>query len=152
MDADCLIKLTKAGLKELVVGNDTIVIPEVVRKEVIDAGKDRGHSDATFIEANVAAKKIQIAKEFAKHSSGDEALVELFRRRRYDAVATDDRKLVRILQGANVPFILPGVILYSLHQRGFIDRETALRHLNQLSQFISDEEYSTVRLLLEGKS
>ena len=38
MDADCLIKLTKAGLKELIAGDAAISIPETVRREVVDAG------------------------------------------------------------------------------------------------------------------
>ena len=42
MDADCLIKLTKAGLKELIAENATISIPETVKREVVDAGKIKG--------------------------------------------------------------------------------------------------------------
>jgi len=152
MDADCLIKLTKAGLKELVVSHDTIVIPEMVRKEVVDAGKEKGCLDATLVEKNVATKRIQIAKGSPSHSTGDEALIKTFQGGRYDAVATDDRKLTRILKATDISFILPGLILYSLQQREIINRETALRSLDQLADCISDEEYSTVRLLMEEKS
>ncbi|MCZ6626450.1 MAG: hypothetical protein O7B35_19800, partial [Deltaproteobacteria bacterium] len=123
MDADCLIKLTKAGLKELVSNHDAIVIPEVVRKEVVDAGKGKGLPDATVVEKNLAAKKIHIAKQSPSSSTGDEELIKVFQGGRYDAVATDDRKLARILKAAHVPFILPGAILFSLRQRGLIRRE-----------------------------
>ena len=41
MDADCLIKLTKAGLKELVTTKDSVSIPEQVKREVVDAGKKK---------------------------------------------------------------------------------------------------------------
>ena len=36
MDADCLIKLTKAGLKETVCQSDTVFIPAIVVREVVD--------------------------------------------------------------------------------------------------------------------
>jgi hypothetical protein len=39
MDADCLIKLTKAGLKELVATRYSVSIPEPAKREVVDAGK-----------------------------------------------------------------------------------------------------------------
>ena len=151
MDADCLIKLVKAGLKELVVSHDTVVIPELVKKEVVDAGKEKGHPDATLVEKNIAAKRLQVARRTSSERTGDEALVRTFQSGRYDAVATDDRKLIRLLKAAGVPLVLPGIILHSLQQRGLINRESALTGLDQLSGFISDEEYSTVRLLLEGK-
>jgi rRNA-processing protein FCF1 len=151
MDADCLIKLAKAGLKEMVVSHDTVVIPELVKREVVDAGIEKGFPDATLVEKNITAKKILVAKRVSSERTGDEALVRTFQSGRYDAVATDDRKLIRFLKTTEVPFVLPGIILYSLRRRGLIKQESALRGLDQLSHFISDEEYSTVRLLLEGR-
>jgi len=152
MDADCLIKLTKAGLKELISNYDTIVIPEIVRKEVVDAGREKGLPDATVVDKNVAAKKIQVAKENPSSTTGDEALINIFQSGRYDVVATDDRKLVRMLKAAHTSFILPGTLLYSLRQRGLINRETALRSLDLLAEFISEDEYGTIKLLLEEKA
>jgi rRNA-processing protein FCF1 len=151
MDADCLIKLTKAGLKKLVVNHNTVVIPETVKKEVVDAGKQKGYPDAALVEKNIAAKRLQVTGRASSERTGDEALARAFQSGRYDAVATDDRKLIRALKAADVPFVLPGIILYSLQQRGLVNQETALRGLDQLSHFISEEEYSTVRLLLEER-
>jgi len=152
MDADCLIKLTKAGLKELIAGYDTIHIPEVVWKEVVDAGKAKGRPDASLVETNIAAKRILVTGKSSSPGRGDDALIKGFQEEEYDAVATDDRKLIRNLKAARIPFVLPGLILYSLKQRGRIDQKTALRCLDQLATFISGDEYSTVRLLLEEKS
>jgi len=152
MDADCLIKLTKAGLKELVATHDQIAIPEIVRREVVDAGKDKGLADAALVEKNIQAKRIKIAAGSTPHGKGDEALIEIFGAGAYDAVATDDRKLIRVLRAADVAFVVPGIILYSLKARGLIRREAALKCLDQLADFISPDEYSTVRLLLEEKT
>jgi len=81
----------------------------------------------------------------------DEALLTHFKRKEYDAVATDDAKLARFLRINGIPVILPAIIIYHLFQDGIIDRKTALLSLKQLAKFISDDEYSTVRLLMEER-
>jgi rRNA-processing protein FCF1 len=149
MDADCLIKITKAGLKDFVGGRYIISIPGVVQREVVYAGKEKGCSDALIVEKNIEAKVIKIAETSRDHTNGDEALIALFRKEEYNAVATDDVKLTRFLRIKNIPFILPALIIYQLLQDNLIDRKTALWALNQLAEFISEDEYSTVRLLME---
>ena len=149
MDADCLIKITKAGLKDLVGDRCIIFIPGVVQREVVDAGKEKGCADAFVVEKNIEAKVITIAETFLNHTNGDEALIALFRKEEYDAVATDDAKLTRLLRIKNIPFMLPGLIFYQLLQDKMIDSKTALWALRQLAEFISEDEYSTVRLLME---
>jgi len=149
MDADCLIKLTKAGLKEFVASKDTIFIPEAVRTEIVDAGKEKGCADAFIVEKNVEAKMITIAVSSSKYKKGDEALIGLFQKEAYDAVATDDAKLTRLLRMKSIPFILPGLIIYRFLQDDVINTKAALWALKQLGEFISEDEYSTARLLME---
>ena len=149
MDADCLIKITKAGLKDLVGSRYIIFIPGVVQREVVEAGKEKGCPDAFMVEKNIEAEVITILETSLDHANGDEALIALFRRDEYDAVATDDAKLTRLLRIRNIPFILPGLIIYQLLQDDVIDSKTALWALRQLAEFISEDEYSTVRLLME---
>lgn len=149
MDADCLIKLTKAGLKELVCRHDAVVIPSAVEKEVVDAGKAKGCTDAFIVEKNIASKALSVIMHAEVLASGDSALAELFAKGRYDAVATDDSRLTRRLRALDIPFILPGLILYRLFKDGCIDKKKAVRTLKKLAEFISDDEYSTVRLLME---
>ena len=149
MDADCLIKLTKAGLKDLVGKKDVIFIPDVVQNEVVDSGKEKGCPDAFIVEKNIKANVITIAESSSNHTKGDEALIALFRKEDYDAVATDDAKLTRLLRIKSIPFILPALIIYQLLQDNMIDRKSALWALKQLAEFISEDEYSTARLLME---
>lgn len=87
MDADCLIKLTKAGLKELVGAKDTIIIPKIVKKEVVDSGKLNGCADAYVVEKNIDKKMIAIIETSSNYTKGDQALIALFRKNEYDAVA-----------------------------------------------------------------
>jgi rRNA-processing protein FCF1 len=123
VDADCLIKLTKAGLKEFICKQEKIVIPATVKREVVDAGKSKGHPDAEFIEENTRDGLITLAKEVASdHVKGDQALVAMFKRGRYTAVATDDAKLTRILQATGIPFVLPALLIFSICRRGLIDK------------------------------
>jgi rRNA-processing protein FCF1 len=153
MDADCLIKLTKAGLKELVCQHDEISIPLAVKMEVVDAGKKKGHPDAELVEENMAKGLISLAKELtSSHPKGDPALIATFNRGRYRAIATDDAKLIRILRSAGIPYLLPALLIYSVYKRGLIDQATGKDWLNMLWAFVSEDEYTMTKLLLEGRS
>jgi rRNA-processing protein FCF1 len=153
MDADCLIKLTKAGLKEFICRHEKIAIPCIVKREVVDAGKAKGYPDADLVETNIQDGLIALAKEATlNHVGGDQALIVTFKQGRYVAVATDDAKLTRVLRAAGIPFILPALLIYQNYQKGLIDRATGLNWLYRLSAFISEEEYSVTKLLLEEKS
>ena len=149
MDADCLIKLTKAGLKELVANKDSVSIPEPVKREVVDAGEKKQCSDAFAVEKNIESKMISVIDAPAQIEKGDQALISIYREEDYDAIATDDTKLSRQLKSLNIPFILPALVLYRLLKESKIDYKTTLWALQQLSEFISEDEFSTVRLLME---
>lgn len=151
MDSDCLIKLTKAGLKDLIGSKDIIFIPEIVQREVVEAGKEKDCADALMVEKNIEAHVVKVAEASSDYTRGDEALLKHFKRKEYDAVATDDAKLTRFLKVNDIPVILPALIIYHLFQDGIIDKKTALSALKQLAKFISDDEYSTVRLLMEER-
>jgi len=149
MDADCIIKLTKAGLKELVTTKDSISIPEQVKREVVDAGKKKQCADAIAVEKNIGSKMISVIDVPVQVEKGDQALIAIFREEDYDAIATDDTKLSHRLKALNIPFILPALIFYRLLKKSKIDYKTALWALQQISEFISEDEFSTVRLLME---
>lgn len=148
MDADCLIKLTKAGLKEAVCRSNHVAIPSVVHDEVVVAGLARGHGDAAVVAANVENALIELTAS-GESESGDAALLPCFRAAPYDAVATDDARLVRRLRLAGVPVAVPGVLVLDLYRRRALDRVQAVAAIEALSPFISGEEHAAARLLLE---
>jgi len=153
MDSDCLIKLAKAGIKENICQHFKITIPAIVKKEVVDAGKIKGLPDTDRVEENINKDIIRVAgKESLIRLKGDQALIEFFKRGKYDAIASDDAKLIRILRLTGIRFILPGLLIYLIFQKNIIDKETALNWLEKLSPFISEDEYSVIKFLLEGKS
>ena len=113
MDADCLIKLTKAGLKEKICQQYEIAIPATIKKEVVDAGRRKGLLDAELVEKNIKKDIIKIVgKESPTRIKGDLALIENYKRGRYDAIATDDVKLIRGLRSVGISYILPGLFIY----------------------------------------
>ena len=149
MDSDSLIKITKAGLKELIVNKVGISIPKVVKREIVDAGKEKGCTDAFVVEKNINSNIVTIVESSSNYSSGDHALIDLYRKEDFYAVATDDLKLTRHLRAYSIPFILPGLIIYQLFKNKKIKMKTALWALQQLAEFVSEDEFSTVRLLME---
>lgn len=152
MDADCLIKITKAGIKEKICRQFEVVIPLTIKEEVVDAGKAKSHPDADLVEKNINAGLIVLESgKSSKRMKGDRALLETFKNSQYTAIATDDAKLTRLLRPSGIPFILPALLIFSVWKRGAIDQTTALNWLEKLSAFISEDEYSMVRLLLEEK-
>ena len=102
-----------------------------------------------MVEKNIGKKMIAIIETSSNYTKGDQSLIALFRKNEYDAVATDDKKLTRLLKTYSIPFILPSLIIYQLFTNDLIDKKTALRSLKQLANFISEDEFSTVRLLME---
>lgn len=152
MGADCLIKITKAGIKEKICRQFEVVIPLTIKEEVVDAGKAKSHPDADLVEKNINAGLIVLESgKSSKRMKGDRALLETFKNSQYTAIATDDAKLTRLLRPSGIPFILPALLIFSVWKRGAIDQTTALNWLEKLSAFISEDEYSMVRLLLEEK-
>ncbi|MBE8540207.1 hypothetical protein [Geoglobus acetivorans] len=71
MDSDALIKLTKAGLKELIVDNLEVVVPRRVYKETAEIPRGR-FPDAEEIENNVKSGRILVRETERKgrESSG----------------------------------------------------------------------------------
>ena len=153
MDSDCLIKLTKAGLKEEICKQFGVTIPFTVKREVVDIGKSKDLPDAELVEKNIENDFIRLTGKVSPvHLKGDQALVEIFKREQYDLIATDDAKLTRLLKSMAIPYILPGLLICSLYQRSIINKTTALNWLGKLSDFISEDEYSMTKILLEEKS
>jgi len=152
MDADCLIKLTKAGLKETICRHYEITIPPIVKNEVVDAGKAKDCPDAEAVEKNIKNGLIRVGREKTlDHRKGDHALAESFKKGQYDGIATDDAKLIRFLRATGISFVVPGLLIYLLSQQEIIGLEAAFDSLKALSAFISEDEYTMTTLLLEKK-
>lgn len=146
MDADCLIKLTKSKLKEVVCKNFSVVIPETVKEEVIDHAQ--GHPDVQVLRRNLERRLLTLHKRSSSYKKGEDAVYTLFREGGYDAVCSDDKKFIKRLRLFDIPYVTPAVFVAILLKDGKLTFDEALVKLESLSPFISDDEYQTIRRVL----
>lgn len=149
MDADCLIKLTKARLKELVCQNFTVVIPQLVEEEVVDNAS--AHPDSVIIRQNLDKKLLSIEKHTVSNVKGENAVYEIFQRGKFEAVCSDDKKFIKRLRFFDIPYITPSVFIVLLVKAGRLTIKEAFETLERLASFVSDDEYHAVRVVLESR-
>jgi len=150
MDADCLIKLTKAGLKEDICGAFAIFIPHLVKEEVVDRGKAKDLPDSRVIEKNITEGMIKIKTDKAlKATKGEHEALAFYQRGGFDAIGSDDKRFIRQLKIFNIPYVTPAVLVALMVKSGDIKVSEALKKLDALSDYISDDEYYTVKLFLD---
>ena len=150
MDADCLIKLTKAGLKEDVCRAFDVTIPHLVKEEIVDRGKAKKLPDALVIERNIREKLIQVDKKRDQRIDvGEKEAVALFQNGGYDAIGSDDKRFVKQLRLFNIPYVTPAVFIAIMLKQGDIKSVYAEERLQALSEYISENEYFAVKSFME---
>jgi rRNA-processing protein FCF1 len=147
MDSDCLIKLTKAGIKETVCAHISVVIPQVVTHEVIDLGKN--HPDSMVIKDNLDKGLLSLSGIETQDVKGEEAVLAIFQNGGFDAVCSDDKRFIRRLRALDVPYITPAVCIVLLLKQGEIIMPDAVEKLESLRPFISSDEYNAVKWVLD---
>ena len=150
MDADCMIKLTKAGLKEDICQAFEVTIPHLVKEEIVDRGKAKKLPDALLIERNIQEKLIKVDKKRDQRIDvGEKEAMALFQNGGYDAIGSDDKRFVKQLRLFNIPYVTPAVFIAIMLKQGDIKSVYAEERLQALSEFISDSEYFAVKLFIE---
>lgn len=148
MDTDCLIKLTKSTLKELVCGNFSVIIPQIVKEEVVDNAK--GHPDAAIIKGNIETGLLTINKMRSSAQKGEDAVFAIFHQGKFDAVCSDDKRFIKRLRLFDIPYITPSVFIAILLKKGKLTIKEAHKKLDSLSPFVSEDEYYAVKLVLKN--
>lgn len=157
MDSDCLVKLTKSGAKEIVAASMEVHIPYLVKMETVDDVKERGYQDTLMIEENIEKNILHVVRHRGTPprtvtvSKGEEDVVSLFLKGGYDAIASDDRRFLKKLEAANIPYLTPCACILYLYYIGSTGRPGALELLEGLRQFVGSEEYEISKLYLEDK-
>ncbi len=145
MDSDCLIKLTKAGLKEIVCNNFQITIPSLVMKETVEHNKD--YPDSTIIADNIKKGIIKV-KENPVSAKGEDAVFKLFQKHHFSSICSDDKKFIRMLRLFDVSYVTPAVLILLLYKDKKISRKKAFEFLERIKPYVSDDEYNIVKLYL----
>lgn len=144
MDSDSLIKLTKAGAKELVLNNIDVLIPPMVVNETTES-KER-FPDALKIHENINRGLLKIKEppnsSFVKSLGikGGEAQV-LMLHDSSSAISSDDAKFLNLLENLNIPYLTPASIIVFLLKKGAIKKDESRKLLGNLKEMVSDEEY-----------
>jgi rRNA-processing protein FCF1 len=147
MDADCLIKLTKAGLKEIVCRAFEIAIPSEVLHEV--TANPSEHPEVAVIRQNLSEGRLVELTQPRRAVKGEDATLLAYRAGGYDGIASDDKRFVRKLQVQGVPYITATVFLLLLAKKGAMDPVTALENLTRLAAFVSEDEFTIAKMKLD---
>jgi len=160
-NAGPLIHLTKIGrlnlLKELF---KSVVIPNTVKIEVVDRGKEKGAADAFLIENEVgkwivAEKDINDrVKEIAKRAGIEmgEAIAIMFAKEKGFPALIDDSAARRFAIGLGLEVIGSIGVLIKATKAGIITKEEALDGLEKLAKvmWLSVDVYEDARKTIEG--
>lgn len=159
MDSDALIKLAKCSAKEEVVRRVEVTIPRHVKVETVDEARLLGYQDAVVIEDNIRNGHLKVVDPDPRselpqaelfHAGGDRALFLTFSSVQWDAVVSDDSKLLRLLQSFGIRVLTPSTLLVALAREGSVTRAWARSALEGLSPLVSPDEYATARLALDA--
>lgn len=152
LDADSLIKLTKADMKEIIVKNFEVIIPYKVKVETVDEGK--GKPDSILIRKNIENKKLKVMSTNQKNErveteiqelnlkGGEEDLYRLSTQIKHDILSSDDQKFLKILQEIGKKAVTPASLIVLLYIKKKITQEKANKLLTNLQKHISYDEYN----------
>ncbi len=149
MDADCLIKLTKSNLKEVVCEQFDVQISQRVKEEIVDDAE--GHPDAAVIKANIDTALISLCRSPSPSKKGETEILAVFLRGGYDAICSDDKRFIKRMRFSNIPYLTPAVFIVLLVRNGKLTADEGLEKLDALSFFVSDEEYTVSKAILENE-
>jgi len=152
MDSDCLIKLTRAKAKEVVLRNIEVCIPPKVFEETVTIPKDNGYPDAFIIEDN-QTNGLLLIRDIIYDPNVDEMVnklgigygeadvFRLFKSGFFDIISSDDRRFLKIMDALDVPYFTPTALITYLFYKKVLNNEEAKIYINNLKEMISEEEY-----------
>jgi len=147
LDSDVLIKLTKTGLKEIIVGLLDVSIPKRVYEETVLESK--GYSDAIKIEENIKRGNINV-KGLSGTGKGEIEALGLYGSGGYELIASDDRRFLNCLERDQVPYLTSSSLFIYLLHKNKISKEDTIKYIDLLKLHISKGQYQTA--MSEGLS
>lgn len=134
-----LILLAKITLLRTFIDNSPkIIIPEIVRKELL--GKES--FDSKLIEKEIETNKIIVYKHDEKEikkildqfhlDEGEAAAFSLFKKDKHLAILTDDGELIKLCKIERIPFICAMSVVLRLNEKKFITKTEALEKMKKL--------------------
>ncbi|NMC05826.1 MAG: hypothetical protein GYA24_11470 [Candidatus Lokiarchaeota archaeon] len=145
-DASMLILVSKLDILDtMLVTFGSIIIPEGVRVEVVDRGKEGKKMDALLVEKRINDGKI-LVKRFSKDDeknklmndfnihSGEAEAILLYLEEKADLLGTDDYQTLKTCKILNIHYFTTPLFLLQGHINQNIEKAFALRKLERLSK------------------
>ena len=150
-DSDGLIKLTKAGILEKVIEHFICSITKEVYDETVVKGMERFYDDAYQIDGLIKKGKIMVknienskkATNILKGSSlgrGETSSLHLYFSLNAEAIISDDRAFLCVLQQNNVAFITPADFIVRSFELRILSKDESLNALDMIEPYICNYE------------
>ena len=143
-DADAAIKLAKAGVLEKITMFAKCIMPKQVNEEVLK-GKEKMYEDAFIVEELVHKNKINVTttnhEQINGLGAGECSALALFGVFKADAIISDDRKFLSLLEMREIPFITPIDAVTLLALKHCITKQEAINALTRLRKLVRKENY-----------
>lgn len=153
VDADAAIKLAKANVMEKAAEHTKLVISQQVYMEIL-RGKENLYEDAFCIESLVKDKKIAVRttseNKLEGLGAGECSALTLFKEIKADAIISDDRKFLSLLEHELVPYIIVTDFIVFLVIKKAVAKEEGLSALDKIRFLIREENYQAAKMKIEG--
>lgn len=161
MDADGLIKLSKAEVLTPLLRSHEVLIPEEVYEEAVIRGKLELYEDAFELEKVLEKDRTPIRTvKPVRHISrvlegvpslgkGERAALHLYHAEDAGAILSDDRVFLRFLNESSIPYLTPAGVIVRLVEVGRLAHADGLAALDRLESHVRDSVYRRAREDLE---
>ena len=163
LDSDGLIKLAKSGVLAWVIRRWHCLIPQAVYEETVERGKVEAYPDAEGVERIIQgqghirkfrehpqAKEVLALAGARSLGRGEQEALHLFFVEEANAIITDDRASLKVLERAGLPALPPALVLVELARRGGIQLVEAENALERMKGLIRADVYQLAREDLGG--
>ena len=156
LDADGLIKLAKSGLLNKLTQLAKCFISKQVYIKAVERGKEKMYEDAYAIDALIHSGKIEVISIKANIiesslSSGEISSLELYKKLKADAIISDDRRFLNLLNQEKCEYIIPADIIVVLAKNKKVAKEEAIKSLNKIRTLIREDVYLSALKRLGGE-
>lgn len=158
IDSDALIKLTRAGMKELLVTAFSVCIPQAVAVETASDDMCTRYPDAVVIKDNLEKELLHVVNlpqksfpELILFRGGDRDIAHCALNGGYAAVVTDDAYLLEKLKASGISVTVPAAMIIAVGRKYRLPVSEVLSYLSALQPYISQDEYATYLLIIEGR-
>jgi len=147
-DADGLIKLGKSRVLGRLLSSVAILVPRTVYREAVEMGKREMYEDAFELERVLGEGRAEVVGEkederagrllegTSSLGAGERAALHAYFAHEADAVLTDDRAFLNLLERAGIRTLVPAAAIVRLSDSGRLSRSEAIEALGRIEMLL----------------